>query len=133
MWVHSGSWRSPLYTKKTLILKAMFLSRLYILAPSCAVLILFHAFLERVEAIGIKITQGQTIKTYTRSHPWLVRAIINNLFMMYPLCTIYIYFFFFAYQCVYHSGADPESGNCGSSHFKRPFIRDETELEMNTL
>jgi hypothetical protein len=30
-------------------------------------------------------------------------------------------------------GADPESENCGSSHFKRPFIRDETELEMNTL
>jgi hypothetical protein len=29
--------------------------------------------------------------------------------------------------------ADPESRNCGSSHFKRPFIRDETELEMNTL
>jgi hypothetical protein len=31
------------------------------------------------------------------------------------------------------SGADPESGNCGSSHFKRSFIRDETELEINTL
>jgi len=47
----------------------MFLSRLYILAPSCAVLILFHAFLERVEAIGIKITQGQTIKTNTNMPP----------------------------------------------------------------
>jgi hypothetical protein len=31
------------------------------------------------------------------------------------------------------TGADPDSGNCGLSHFKRPFIRDETELEMNTL
>jgi hypothetical protein len=29
--------------------------------------------------------------------------------------------------------ADPELRNCGLSHFKRPFIRDETELEMNTL
>jgi hypothetical protein len=28
---------------------------------------------------------------------------------------------------------DPESRNCGSSHLKRPFIRDETELEINTL
>jgi hypothetical protein len=26
---------------------------------------------------------------------------------------------------------DPESRNCGSSHFKRPYIRDETEF--NTL
>jgi hypothetical protein len=26
------------------------------------------------------------------------------------------------------SEVDPESGNCGSSHIKRPFIRDETEL-----
>jgi hypothetical protein len=33
------------------------------------------------------------------------------------------------------SGADPESGNCGSSHFKSFsfIIRNETELEMNTL
>jgi hypothetical protein len=31
------------------------------------------------------------------------------------------------------SGADPELGNCGSSHFKRLFIRDYTELKMNTL
>jgi hypothetical protein len=31
------------------------------------------------------------------------------------------------------TGADPESRNYGSSHFKRPFIRDETELEINNL
>jgi hypothetical protein len=29
------------------------------------------------------------------------------------------------------SGVDPESGNRGPSHFKRLFIRDETELEIN--
>jgi hypothetical protein len=31
------------------------------------------------------------------------------------------------------AGVDPESGNCRSSHFKRLFLRNETELEINTL
>jgi hypothetical protein len=39
----------------------------------------------------------------------------------------------FSIACVYISGADPELRNYDSSHFKRPFIRDETELEINTM